>query len=68
MTTATLQTRTSTQPFKREDQGFGWGRICTEPECKTVLNHFHAGDRCYPCEVQNNQREIREATTGERRN
>lgn len=49
-TTATLQTRTSTQPFKRTDRGYGWGRICGTPGCRTRLNHFHDGDLCYVCE------------------
>lgn len=66
--TATLQTRTSTQPFKRTDRGYGWGRVCTEPGCGTVLSHFNPGKACALCETQNNEREIREATTGERRN
>lgn len=48
--TATLHTRATTQPFTREDQGYGWGRICKGEGCDTILHHLHEGDRCYVCE------------------
>lgn len=50
--TAELQTRTSTQPFKREDIGYGWGRVCAEPSCRCRLNHFNPGKVCAPCETR----------------
>lgn len=64
MTTATstqpLYTRTTqSKTFKREDQGYGWGRICSGPSCGTRLNHFNPNEVCAQCEA----RQAREATT-----
>jgi hypothetical protein len=52
MTTATLQTRTSTQLFKREDWGYGWGRICDQLGCGCELNHFNPSSTCEPCQTR----------------
>lgn len=53
-----LSTRaTKSRGFKREDQGYGWGRICTEPGCDTRINHLHQGDYCYACELRQEEEE-----------
>jgi hypothetical protein len=59
MTIATLQTRTATQPFKRTDRGYGWGRICDQPGCDCELSHFNPAATCEPCQI----RLAREAST-----
>lgn len=57
---ADLRTRTKRLPFRRLDQGYGWGRICVTPGCDTILHHLHSGQRCYRCEdrIKREHREL----------